>query len=84
MSLVVVNSVLLLFQYHVYSSSLEEEAQSFYYEQEVELTFKTDRVIVKQHFSQLPQDQLTISWPILSDNRSCDLSTSDSCRSIIG
>lgn len=80
MSLVVVNSVLLLFQYHVYSSSLEEEAQSFYYEQEVELSFKSDRVIVKQHFRHLPQKQLTISWPISSENRSCNLSTSDSCN----
>ena len=79
MSLVVINSVLLLFQYQVYSSSLEEEEQSFYYEQEVEMKFKSDRVIVKQHFIQLPQEQLTISWPITSENRSCDLSTSDSC-----
>lgn len=79
MSLVVVNSVLLFFQYHVYSSSLEEETQSFFYEQEVELTFKSDRFIVKQHFRHLPQEQLTISWPISSENRSCNLSKSDSC-----
>ncbi|MFJ7970636.1 hypothetical protein [Psychrobacillus sp. NPDC096389] len=79
MSLVVVNSVLLLFQYHVYSSSLEEEKQSFFYEQEIALTFKSDSVIVKQHFRHLPQQPLTISWPISSENRSCDVSTSDSC-----
>ncbi|MFJ8066226.1 hypothetical protein ACIQYS_16615 [Psychrobacillus sp. NPDC096426] len=79
MLLVVVNSVLLLFQYQVYSSSLEEEEQSFYYEQEVQMNFKSDRVIVKQHFSHLPKEQMTITWPISSENRSCDLSTSDSC-----
>lgn len=79
MSLVVVNSVLLLFQYHVYSSSLEVERQSFFYEQEIALTFKSDSVIVKQHFRHLPQQQLTISWPISSENRSCDVSTSASC-----
>ncbi|TQR07073.1 hypothetical protein [Psychrobacillus soli] len=79
MLLVVVNSVLLLFQYHVYSSSLEGEEQSFYYEQEIEIKFTSDRVVVKQHFINLPQEQLTISWPISSENRSCDLKISDSC-----
>lgn len=79
MLLVVTNSVLLLFQYQVYSSSLEEEEKSFYYEQEIEMKFKSDKVIVKQHFNHLPHEQLTITWPITSENRSCDLSTSDSC-----
>ena len=38
--LIVMNSVLLLFQYHVYSSSLDEQGTSFYYEQEIELKFE--------------------------------------------
>ncbi|MFJ5771287.1 hypothetical protein [Psychrobacillus sp. NPDC093180] len=80
MLLVVTNSVLLLFQYHVYSSSLEEEEQTFSYEQEIELKFKRDKVIVKQHFLHLPQEKMTIAWPISSVNRSCELgTTSDSC-----
>ncbi|WP_313891393.1 hypothetical protein [Psychrobacillus sp.] len=77
--LIVVNSVLLLFQYNVYSSSLADSEQSFFYEQEIELKFKTDKMVVKQHFSNLPKDETTISWPILSENRSCNVSKNNSC-----
>ncbi|WP_144509381.1 hypothetical protein [Bacillus sp. FJAT-22090] len=77
--LVIINSTLLLFQYHVYSSSKEEGGQSFFYEQEIEIKLKKDKMIIKQHFSNLPKEQMVITWPISSENRSCDLSTSDSC-----
>ncbi|WP_391208360.1 hypothetical protein [Psychrobacillus sp. L4] len=80
MLLVVTNSVLLLFQYHVYSSSLEENGTSFYYEQEIEMKMKENKIIVKQHFNNLPNEQTTILWPISSENRSCDLSISESCK----
>lgn len=82
MLLIVTNSVLLLFQYHVYSSGLEEEGQVFSYEQEIEMKFQTNKIIIKQHFSNLPQEQMTISWPISSENRSCELTLTDSCNRI--
>lgn len=80
MLLIVTNSVLLLFQYHVYSSSLEEDGTSFYYKQEIELKLKNNKIIVKQHFNNLPKEQTKILWPISSENRSCDLSISESCE----
>lgn len=73
------NSVLLLFQYHVYSSSLEENGSSFFYEQEIEMKMKDDKIIVKQHFSNMPKEKIAITWPIFSENRSCDLSTGGGC-----
>ncbi|TQR17838.1 hypothetical protein [Psychrobacillus vulpis] len=79
MILIVVNSVLLLFQYHVYSSSLEEEGKSFFYEQDIEVKLKKDRMIVKQHFKNIPNEELNVSWPISSENRSCNLSQGDTC-----
>ncbi|MFF2752371.1 hypothetical protein ACFVR1_01280 [Psychrobacillus sp. NPDC058041] len=80
MLLIVTNSVLLLFQYHVYSSTLEEDGASFYYEQEIELKLKSNKIIVKQHFNNLPKEPMTILWPISSENRSCDLSMGESCQ----
>lgn len=82
MLLIVTNSVLLLFQYHVYSSGLEEEGQVFSYEQEIEMKFQTNKISIKQHFSNLPKEQMTISWPISSENRSCELTLTDSCNRI--
>ncbi|MEI4771174.1 hypothetical protein WAX74_16240 [Psychrobacillus sp. FJAT-51614] len=79
MLLIVANSVLLLSQYHVYSSSLDEKEASYFYEQEVELKFKEDKIIVKQHFNNLPQGEIAVVWPISSENRSCDLSKSTNC-----
>lgn len=77
--LIIINSSLLLFQYHGYSSNLEE-GQSFFYEQEIEIKVKNEKMIIKQHFSNLPSEQMAITWPISSENRSCELSTSDSCN----
>ncbi|MFJ7825066.1 hypothetical protein [Psychrobacillus sp. NPDC096623] len=77
--LIVTNSVLLLFQYDAYSSGLEENGQAFYYEQEVDMTVKKDKLVIKQHFNNMLNEEITILWPINSQNRSCDLETSDSC-----
>ena len=78
--LIVTNSVLLLFQYDAYSSGLEEDGQVFLYEQEVELKVKKDKIVIKQHFNDMPKEDVTVSWPIISENRSCDLETSESCN----
>ena len=78
--LVVTNSVLLLFQYDAYSSGLEEDGQVFLYEQEVEMKVKKDKIVIKQHFNNIPNEQVTVLWPIISENRSCALDASDSCN----
>ena len=79
MLLIVTNSVLLLSQYHVYSSSLDADEASYFYEQEIELKFKADKIIVKQHFNNLPSEKIAVVWPISSENRSCDLSKNSDC-----
>jgi len=78
--LVVSNSVLLLFQYDAYSSGLEENGKVFHYEQDVEMKVKKDKIVIKQHFNNIPKEEVNVSWPIISENRSCDLDTSDSCN----
>ncbi|WP_342600544.1 hypothetical protein MHB48_05545 [Psychrobacillus sp. FSL H8-0483] len=80
MLLIVTNSVLLLFQYHVYSSGLEDSEQSFLYEQEIEIKLKKDKLMIRQHFMNLPEEKIKITWPISSENRSCYLDTSESCN----
>lgn len=77
--LVVTNSVLLLFQYDAYSSGLEEDGQAFIYEQEVEMNVKKDKIVIKHHLIHMPNEEITIAWPINSQNRSCLLDANDSC-----
>ncbi len=78
--LIVTNTVLLLFQYEVYSSSLDEQEQAFSYEQEIELTIKKDKIVVDQHFYHLPEEAITIVWPAVSTSRSCHSQLNDSCE----
>jgi hypothetical protein len=77
--LIVINSVLLLFQYQVYSTNLAEDEPSYLYEQEIEVKLKENKMIIKQHFANLPKEEAVILWPINSENRSCELNTSDGC-----
>ena len=81
--LIVVNSVLLLFQYQVYSTSLAEDEPSYTYEQEIEVKLKDNKMIIKQHFANLPKEETVILWPINSENRSCELNTSDGCNRLL-
>lgn len=41
---------------------------------------KNDKIVIKQHFNNIPKEEVALSWPIISENRSCDLDTSDSCN----
>lgn len=79
MFLVVTNCVLLLFQYEVYSSNIDEEGQAFLYEQEIDIQLLKDSVQVNQHFFDLPSQKLSIAWPLSSENRSCISNNIDSC-----
>lgn len=81
--LIVVNSVLLLFQYQVYSTSLAEDEPSYTYEQEIEVKLKDNKMIIKQHFANLSKEETVILWPINSENRSCELNTSDGCDRLL-
>ena len=38
-----------------------------------------DKIIVKQHFNNLPSEKIAVVWPISSENRSCDLSKNSDC-----
>lgn len=78
--LIIVNSVLLLFQYQVYSSSLDANSESFFYEQEIEVKLKNNKMLIKQHFTNLPETSVTISWPLPSEERSCEISNGDGCN----
>ena len=64
-------------------SGLAEDEPSYSYEQEIEMKLKENKMIIKQHFANLPKEEMAILWPINSENRSCELNTSDGCNRLI-
>ena len=80
MLLVVTNCVLLLFQYEVYSSSIDEEGHAFSYEQEVDIQLLENSIQISHHFFNLPAEKVSFIWPTASENRSCLNTSEDSCK----
>lgn len=82
MLLIVTNCVLLLFQYEVYSSDIDEEGQTFSYEQEVDIQLFENSIQVSQHFFNLPTEKISLIWPLSSENRGCVNQSDDSCKRV--
>lgn len=77
--LLFINTILLFFQYQVYSSSWSEERPSYTYAQEVNVTYRENRFYVLHHFLSLPEESVTITWPLQSENRACIVVDNESC-----
>lgn len=61
--LIFVNGLMLTFQYHVFSDKVEDTTQSFKYDQEIDITYSGQKIIVKHTFLNLPSTPMNISWP---------------------
>ncbi|MBQ0137995.1 MAG: hypothetical protein KBT36_01755 [Kurthia sp.] len=70
--LLFINGILLAFQFHVFSSNSNEEEKAFSYAQDIEVTYRGNRFFVKQTFTGLPENEITITWPETSKNKSCE------------
>ena len=77
--LLFMNTIILFFQYQVYSSSESEKQPSYNYAQEVNVTYRENRFFVRHHFLSLPNNELMISWPLYSENRACYVENAESC-----
>lgn len=61
--LIFVNGLMLTFQYHVFSDKVEDTTQSFDYNQIIDVTYRGQKLIIKQTFTDLPETEMSISWP---------------------
>ncbi|MET0786971.1 MAG: hypothetical protein ABWY25_09710, partial [Paenisporosarcina sp.] len=77
--LLFMNIIMLFFQYQVYSSRLDDKESTFSYSQEVSVTYRESRFYVIHKFHQLPENKITITWPLQSENRACFIDNKDSC-----
>lgn len=77
--LLFMNIIMLFFQYQVYSTSLNEKESAFSYSQEVSVTYRDQRFFIHHKFTKLPKTEMTITWPLHSENRACFIENGDSC-----
>jgi hypothetical protein len=77
------NIMILFFQYQVYSSSLNEKESTFSYSQEISVTYRDNRFYIVHTFHQLPENEITITWPLQSENRACFMGNGDSCTRLV-
>ncbi|AYC29140.1 hypothetical protein [Paenisporosarcina cavernae] len=78
--LLFLNTFLLFFQYQAYSTDIGSDGASITYEQEITLTLRGERFFITQRFFNLPDHDITISWPMQSENRACVVDETTSCE----
>ena len=59
--LVFVNGLLLTFQFHVFSDKVDQEQQTFQYNQVIDIVHRGNQLIVTQTFTDLPEGNIIIS-----------------------
>ena len=70
----------LFFQYHVFSDKLETGEGDFTYTQEIEITYRSGSLDIRQHFHNLANQSIEITWPNLSVSTDCFLESETSCE----
>lgn len=78
--LLLIVSGLLFFQYQVYSDKLETGQGEFTYTQEIEIEYRNQKLDIRQHFKNLPNQTIEINWPHLATNPDCFLESEQSCE----
>ena len=69
--LIFVNGLLLTFQFHVFSDKVDNEQQTFKYNQVIDIVHRGNQLIVTQTFTDLPESNVIISWPEKIKNKKC-------------
>ncbi|SOC35305.1 RNA polymerase II [Ureibacillus acetophenoni] len=78
--LLLVVSGLLFIQYQVYSDNLEAGQGEFTYTQEIEIDYRNNSLDIRQHFRNLPNQNIDIKWPPLAINPDCFLESEQTCE----
>ena len=66
-------------QYQVYSDEIGTIEEGFSYSQEIEIVYRDESLDIRQHFKNLPTDELAIEWPNNSNNPNCFIENEHSC-----
>jgi len=71
---------LLFVQYQGFSEKLEAGEGGFKYTQEIEITYRSGSLDIRQHFHSLSNQTIEITWPNLAVSADCFLDSETSCE----
>ncbi|MEK3764872.1 MULTISPECIES: RNA polymerase II [unclassified Solibacillus] len=77
--LAVLIGTVLFMQFQVYSDEVGSVDKGYNYSQEIEIVYRGESLDIRQHFKNLPKEELTIEWPISSTNPNCFIENEHSC-----
>ena len=77
--LAVLIGTVLFMQFQVYSDEVGSVDKGYNYSQEIEIVYRGESLDIRQHFKNLPKEELTIEWPISSINPNCFIENEHSC-----
>lgn len=66
-------------QFQVYSDKVDSTEKGYRYSQEIEIVYRGESLDIRQHFKNLPTEELTIEWPKASINPDCFIENEHSC-----
>ena len=66
-------------QFQVYSDNVDSTEKGYRYSQEIEIVYRGESLDIRQHFKNLPNEELTIEWPKASINPDCFIENEHSC-----
>ena len=79
-TLVIIIGAVLFVQYQVYSDRALTKVDEFNYTQEIEIVIRDNSLDIRQHFKNLPKQQVTLNLPSSALEVECFLETSSSCE----
>lgn len=66
-------------QFQVYSDKVDSIEKGYRYSQEIEIVYRGESLDIRQHFKNLPSEELLIEWPKASINPNCFIENEHSC-----
>lgn len=77
--LAILIGTVLFMQFQVYSDEVGSIEQGYSYSQEIEIVYHGDSLDIRQHFKNLPTEEIAIQWPKNSIEPNCFIENEHSC-----
>lgn len=77
--LAILIGTMLFMQFQVYSDEVGSIEKGYNYSQEIEIVYHGDSLDIRQHFKNLPTEEISIQWPKNSVNPNCFIENEHSC-----
>ena len=77
--LAIIIGTVLFMQFQVYSDEVGSIDKGYNYSQEIEIVYHGDSLDIRQHFKNLPTEEISIQWPKNSVNPNCFIENEHSC-----